>query len=419
MSEASESTALFTNDAIVFGILASILAVIFVSQRSEHPFLKKFYTYVPSLLLCYFIPSIFNTLGIIDGQESDLYYVASRYLLPTSLVLLTLSIDLKGVVQLGPKAIIMFLAGTTGIVIGGPLAILIVSSFAPELVGGAGPDAVWRGLATVAGSWIGGGANQAGMLEIFGASPDLFAAMVTVDVIIANIWLAFLLFGAGIAPRIDRIFKGDTSAIEHLRKKVENYRLSIAKMPALPDTMAIIGIGFGMTAIAHLGADNITPWITENFPNLDRLSLTSPFFWLISIATALGLTLSFTRARKLEGVGASRIGSLLLYVLVATIGMRMDIMAIFQNPGYFLIGFIWMLCHVIILLTVAKIIKAPFFFVAVGSQANVGGAASAPIVASAFHPALAPVGVLLAVVGYALGTYAAWFCGILMSVVAP
>ncbi len=419
MSEASGTTALFTNDAIVLGILTAILAAIFITQRSEKPFFKKFYTFVPSLLLCYFIPSILNTLGVIDGQASNLYFVASRYLLPTSLVLLTLSIDLKGIMQLGPKALIMFLSGTLGIVLGGPLAILIVSTFAPELVGGAGPDAVWRGLATVAGSWIGGGANQAGMLEIFGASPDLFAAMVTVDVLIASVWLAFLLYGAGMAPKIDRIFKGDVSAIENLRVKVENYRLSIAKMPALPDTMAIIGVGFGATAIAHFGSDIITPWIQDNFPTMDRLSLTSPFFWLISIATALGLGLSFTRARTLEGVGASRIGSLLLYVLVATIGMRMDVMAVFQNPGYFLIGAIWMMCHVTIMLTVAKIIRAPFFFVAVGSQANVGGAASAPIVASAFHPALAPVGVLLAVLGYALGTYAAWFCGILMSVVAP
>lgn len=412
------STALITNDAVVLGLLIGILSIIFITQRSQRPGFRKFYTFVPSLLLCYFIPSLFNSLNIIDGSASNLYFVASRFLLPASLVLLTLSIDLKAVLQLGPKAIIMFLAGTVGIVIGGPLAILIVSSFAPDLVGGAGPDAVWRGLATVAGSWIGGGANQAAMLEIFGASPDLFAAMVTVDVIIASIWLAFLLYGAGVAPRIDRIFKGDTTAIEHLRKKVENYRLSIAKMPELPDTMAILGIGFGMTAIAHLGSDLITPWIVEQYPQLGRFSLTSPFFWLISIATALGLGLSFTRARTLEGVGASRIGSLLLYVLVATIGMRMDILAIFQSPGYFLIGFIWMLIHVIILIGVAKIIKAPFFFVAVGSQANVGGAASAPIVASAFHPALAPVGVLLAVVGYALGTYAAWICGILMSLVA-
>lgn len=411
-------TPLFTNDAVVLGILITILAVIFSTAASSHPFWKKFYTYVPALLLCYFVPSIFNSMGIISGAESNLYYVASRYLLPASLVLLTLSIDLKGIISLGPKAIIMFLAGTLGIVLGGPLAILIISTFAPDVVGGAGPDAVWRGMATIAGSWIGGGANQTAMKEIFNVGDDIFSAMVTVDVIVANIWLAFLLYGAGISARIDKIFKGDTSAIETLREKVENYRLSIAKIPDLKDLTVIVAFGFGMTAIAHVGADVITPFMAQ-FEGLDRLSLTSPFFWLIAIATTLGLILSFTRARQFEGAGASRVGTLLLYVLVATIGMQMDIMAIIRQPELFMIGFIWMICHVTILLTVAKLIRAPFFFVAVGSQANVGGAASAPIVASAFHPALAPVGVLLAVLGYALGTYAAWFCGILMSIVAP
>jgi uncharacterized membrane protein len=411
-------TPLFTNDAVVLGILVTILAVIFSTASSSHPFWKKFYTYVPALLLCYFVPSVFNSMGIISGEESNLYYVASRYLLPASLVLLTLSIDMKGILSLGPKAIIMFLAGTVGIVLGGPLAILIISTFAPDVVGGAGPDAVWRGMATIAGSWIGGGANQTAMKEIFNVGDEIFSAMVTVDVIVANIWMAFLLYGAGVSARIDKIFKGDTSAIESLREKVENYRLSIAKIPDLKDLTVVVAFGFGMTAIAHAGADVITPFMAQ-FEGLDRLSLTSSFFWLIAIATTLGLILSFTRARQFEGAGASRVGSLLLYVLVATIGMQMDIMAIIRQPELFMIGFIWMICHVTILLTVAKVIRAPFFFVAVGSQANVGGAASAPIVASAFHPALAPVGVLLAVLGYALGTYAAWFCGILMSIVAP
>lgn len=127
--------------------------------------------------------------------------------------------------------------------------------------------------------------------------------------------------------------------------------------------------------------------------------------------------LSFTKARALEGVGASRLGSVMLYVLVATIGMQMDLFSILENPLFFLIGMVWMLFHIIIMLLVAYIIKAPFFFVAVGSQANVGGAASAPIVASAFNPALAPVGVLLAVFGYALGTYGAYLSGLLLQMV--
>ena len=412
-------TSLFTNDAIVFGILVSILAFVFTTSKSENPFWKKFYKYIPTLLLCYFIPSIFNSLGIISGEESNLYFVASRYLLPTSLVLLTISIDLPEIKKLGPKAIIMFLTGTVGIILGGPLAILIVSSFAPDVVGGVGPDAVWRGLTTVAGSWIGGGANQAAMKEIFNVSDTLFSSMIAVDVIVANIWMAFLLYGAGINEQIDAKFKADNSAITELKEKIEAYRAQILRIPDLTDTLKVMTVGFGVTAIAHLGADNIAPWISESAPWLAKFSLTSKFFWLIVLATTFALGLSFTKARELEGVGASRYGSLFLYILVATIGMKMNILAIFENPGLFVVGLIWIAFHAILLIVVAKIIRAPFFFLAVGSQANGGGAASAPIVASAFHPSLAPVGVLLAVLGYAIGTYAAWICGILMQGISP
>jgi len=409
-----EHTALFTNDASVLGILLMVLAFIFYTSSSEKPFWKKFYTYIPALLLCYFLPSILNSMGVISGEESGLYFMASRYLLPASLVLLTLSIDLKGIVALGPKAIIMFLAGTVGIVVGGPLTIIILSYISPDLVGGVGPDAVWRGLATIAGSWIGGGANQTAMKEMFGSSDALFSAMITVDVIVANIWMAFLLYGAGVSSRIDKWFKADASSIETLKENLAEFQAKNARIPNLTDLMVIIAIGLGLTGIAHMGADVIAPWVAENAPTLQKFSLTSKFFWLIVIATTGGLILSFTKLKSYEGAGASRVGSVFLYILVATIGMKMDALAIFDNPGLFLIGIIWMLIHVTILLGVGKLIKAPFFFVAVGSQANIGGAASAPIVASAFHPALAPVGVLLAVLGYALGTYAAWFCAILM-----
>lgn len=412
------ATPVFTNDAVVLGILLLILAAIFITSNIETPFWQKFYTFVPSLLLCYFIPSIFNSLGIISGEESQLYFVASRYLLPASLVLLTLSIDFKGIIGLGPKAIIMFLAGTLGIVVGGPLALLLFSYIAPGVVNGAGPDEIWRGLSTVAGSWIGGGANQTAMYEIYDPSDELFSAMITVDIIVANIWLGFLLYGAGISERIDTWFKADARPITELRKKIEEYKASIARIASLADLTTICAVGFGITAIAHIGADNITPWINTNFPSLKDLSFGSPFFWIIVIATTGGLGLSFTGARKLEGAGASKIGSLFLYVLVATIGMKMDVLAIFENPGFFMIGFVWILIHVFILFVIAKIINAPFFFIAVGSQANIGGAASAPIVASAFHPALAPVGVLLAVLGYALGTYAAIICSEIMRFVA-
>ena len=410
---------LIKNDAIVFGILMGILSFVFVTSNSNHPHWKKFYKYFPALLLCYFIPSVFNSLGIISGKDSNLYFVASRYLLPASLVLLTISVDLPAIKRLGSKAVIMFFTGTVGIVLGGPLSILLASMIAPDLVGGQGPEAVWRGFATVAGSWIGGGANQAAMKEIFDVGDSLFSAMIAIDVIVANIWMALLLYGTGVDDKINKWFDADVSSIDDLKLKMEQYKEQIMRIPETNDTMRVLAIGFGITGIAHLGADTIAPAIKNAAPELARFSLTSGFFWLIVISTTFAILLSFTKLRELEGVGASRIGSIFIYILVATIGMKMDILSIFDNPSLFIIGLIWMTIHAILLIIVAKIIKAPFFFLAVGSKANVGGAASAPILASAFHPSLAPVGVLLAVMGYAIGTYGAWLCGILMQVVSP
>ncbi len=409
-----QTSPFLTNDAVVFGLLMSILAFVFASSASKHPFWVKFYTYVPTVLLCYFIPAVFNSLGIISGESSNLYKVASRYLLPASLVLFTISVDLKGIVGLGPKALTMFLAGTVGIVLGGPVSMLLVGWIYPDLYAGTGPDEIWRGLSTIAGSWIGGGANQTAMLEVFGASPTLFGQMIAVDVLIANFWMAVLLFWAAKPEKLDKFFKADTTAIYALRDRIAKMRESTIQIPSIKDMLLILGIGFGVTGLSHWFADFLAPWFETNHPEWNQYSLNSAFFWIVVIATAIGLVLSFTKARDLEGVGASRMGSVLLYVLVATIGMQMDLGAILDNPILFLIGFIWIVFHASLMIFVAWLIKAPFFYVAVGSQANVGGAASAPIVASAFDPSLAPVGVLLAVLGYAIGTYGAYLSGLMM-----
>ncbi|NJY63333.1 DUF819 family protein [Salinimicrobium sp. CDJ15-81-2] len=414
---------IFTNDAIVLGLLMLALGFVFITSSSKKGFWFKFYKVVPALLMCYLIPAILNSLNIISDETSQLYFVASRYLLPASLVLMTLSIDLKAIFNLGPKALIMFFTGTIGIIIGGPLAILLISSFSPETVGGVGPDAVWRGLSTLAGSWIGGGANQAAMLEIFEYNPDLYGGMVLVDIVVANIWMAILLMGIGKSDSIDRWLKADNSAIETLKKKVTAYADSVTRNPSLADLMVMLALAFGAVGFAHWSADGISVFLTENYEafrdNKSALSsFASSFFWMISIATAVGIILSFTRAKEYEGAGASKLGSVFIYFLVATIGMKMDLTMVFDNPGLIGIGLVWMAIHAGLLILVAKIVKAPYFFLAVGSQANVGGAASAPVVAAAFHPSLATVGVLLAVFGYVVGTYGAILSTILMQIAA-
>ncbi len=412
---------LFKNDAIVLGLLMLALGFVFYTESQKKGFWPVFYKYVPGLLMCYLIPAIFNSFGLISADVSKTYYVASRYLLPASLVLLTISIDLKAVFNLGWKALVMFFTGTIGIVIGGPIAILIISTFSPETVGGVGHDAVWRGLATLAGSWIGGGANQAAMLEIYEFNQELYGGMVLVDIVVANIWMAVLLLGIGKRNKIDNWLKADNSAIDKLQEKVQNFSEKITRNPTLTDLIVILMFAFTAVGIAHFSADKISTFLSDNFeavsnPKSALSSFGSQFFWLISIATLIGILLSFTKAKNYEGAGASKIGSVFIYVLVATIGMKMDLGKIFENPGLILIGLVWMSIHAGLLILVAKLIRAPYFFMAVGSQANVGGAASAPVVAAAFHPSLATVGALLAVFGYVVGTYGALLCAELMRI---
>ena len=418
------------SDTVIFGILIAMLGLIFwTSSKKTGPW-ATFYKFCPMLLLCYFLPSIPTAFHVYDPQASNLYTMAKLYLLPASLILLTLSIDLGEILKLGPHAIIMFLTGTVGVVLGGPLAILIVSMFNPEMVGGASPTEVWRGLATVAGSWIGGGANQVAMKEVFlpevagddginERTNQLYSAMVAVDVLVAEFWMVFLLLGVGKAKAIDKLFGADASRVDALQAKMEEFSSRSARIPTATDLMVILGVAFGATSLCHVCGGWLATTIGENFPYLQRLSLDSSLFWLIVLATTIGVAMSFTRMRNLEGAGASKIGTVCIFVLVATIGMRMDILAVFEHPGYFVVGLIWMLFHVGLMFIVGYLIKAPYFFLAVGSKANIGGAASAPVVAAAFHPSLAPVGVLLAVLGYALGTYGAWICAQMMRLVSP
>ncbi len=407
-----------TNDAVIFGILLVILTLIFQTSSSKNPAWQKFYKFIPALLLCYFIPGIVNSIGIITVENSQLYYVASRFLLPASLVLFTIGVDFKSILKLGPKAITMTLTGTFGIIIGGPLAIIIVSAISPDTIISSGPEATWRGLATIAGSWIGGGANQTAMKEVFNVSDSVFSAIIAIDVLTYSVWFAILLYGAGINDKLNKFLKADTTSLEEVQKKLDNNIPNETNLSNKNDLMKLLAVGFGVTAAAHFLADIIAPFFQNNFPETARFSLTSNFFWMVVIATTGGLILSFTKFRKLENKGASKIGSLFLYILIATIGMKMEIFGFFQNYDLLLITSIWITFHAVLLIVVGRIIKSPFFFIAVGSQANIGGAASAPIVAAAIYPSLATVGVLLAVIGYALGTYGAWLCAVLMSLVS-
>jgi uncharacterized membrane protein len=415
-----QSQALFSNDAVVLALLFCSLLFVFYTSSLQNKNWIRFYDIFPPLLLCYFIPAIFNyPLGWIDGQESKLYSIAKDYFLPASLILLCLSMDLKAISGLGPKALTMFFTSVLSVIIGGPIAIFLSKIIMPDVVGLYG-DNLWKGMSTIAGSWIGGSANQTAMKEIYNVPQDLFGTMLVIDVIAAYVWMAILLYGANKSDKIDRWLKADNTSIKILKENSSKFRSKVERIPNTSEMVMLLSIVFIGVGFSHFIADIATPFLSQYESTLQELKLTtllSKFFWIVVIATTIGVFLSTTKVKNYEGIGASKWGTVFIYLLVTTIGMQMNIKSVMSNLSLLLVGLLWMIVHIIVIVVIARLIKAPFFFVAVSSQACIGGPVSAPVVASAFDPALAPLGVILAVLGYAVGTYGAILCGQLMSLI--
>jgi uncharacterized membrane protein len=384
-----------------FGLLAILMvipAVIYVINNHTG-WGKKFFGIIPPLVFAYFIPTILTSLGVIP-DSSPIYSQIKKFVLPASLLLLTLAIDIKGILKLGSKALIMFLTGTLGIVIGGPISLLIFKN--------ALPPEIWKGMAALAGSWIGGGANFIAIGQSVGTSESMLGIMVIVDVLAANILTGLLFFLAGRSDKIDKRLGADNTAIIELRDKVISFQKKTTRITTVTDYFVMLALAFGCSYIAYL--------LGNALPNIG--DIISHSTWKVIIITTMGVGLSFTPIKNYEGAGASKLGTVMLYLLIGVIGASANLKAVMEYPALFGMGLTWLAIHLLILFVVMKLIKAPLFFMAVGSQANVGGAASAPIVASAFHPALASVGVMLGIAGYVLGTYAALLCAKLLLLVS-
>ena len=414
MVDAVMPQAFIQDDIVIFGLIAGTLGLVFWTASRPGRW-QKFYNVVPPLLLCYLLPGIYNSLGLIDGAHSKLYNpVASRVLLPAALVLLTMAVDLRAILRLGPKLLAMYAATSASIVLGAALAFISMRAIAPQTMAGD----TWAGMATLAGSWIGGGANMMAMKEIFAVDATTFGRFAVVDVGVGYAWMAVLLMLAQRAANIDARSGANTAALDDLKQRVEAYRSQHERIPTLTDLMIIVGISFGTVGLAHALATPLSAWFGAHVSWAAQVSLDAPFAWIVGLCTLVGLGLSFTRARALEGAGASTIGTLLLYYLIASIGMQMEIGALFEKPLLLVLGVVWLGFHIVILWLVGRWLNVPLFYFAIGSQSHIGGPASAPVVASAFHPALAPVGALLGTLGYATGTVLAYLTGLMLRAIA-
>ena len=390
-------TPLIQEPMAVFGYLAAVFAAIF--WISEFPSLQKLFRITPAVIYCYFIPTLSTTVGIIP-MASPVYEWMTRYLLPVALLLLMITVDLKSILKLGRTALIMVAAGSIGIMIGAQIAYLAFAQWLP-------PEG-WKGLAALTGSWIGGTANMVAIAESVGTPDAIMGPIIVVDTVVGYGWMGVLLFLSAWQALFDRRLKADTSALAETNKLLAD--LDTHRRPTqLRDIAIILGLGFAGAILAvQLGAA---------LPVLGDPTIISHTTWAVLIVVTGGLLLSFTPVRNLEEAGASKLGYAALYLLLTAIGAQGNLMEVLSAPAFFFAGVLVITIHVAVMLAVAKVIKAPFFFVATGSVANIGGAGTAPIVASVYHPAMAPVGLLMAVVGYILGIYgalgAAWMLGAL------
>ncbi|UCC47503.1 MAG: DUF819 family protein [Gemmatimonadota bacterium] len=382
----------------LFVYLAAVLGAIL--WLSGLPKLRPIFRVTPVIIYAYFIPTLSTSVGI-TPIASPTYDWMARYLLPFSLMLLMVTVDVRAILRLGKMALVMMLVGAAGIVIGGPIALAVLGHWLPS--------DTWTGMAALSGSWIGGAPNMVAIKESVGTPDSIMGPIIVVDTVVGYGWMGVLLFFSAWQNRFDTYVGADTSTIQAVNRRLAD--VDRARLPAqIGDLAAILALGF-------VGA-YVCVWIGDRLPTLGDPTIVSHTTWAVVLVTSLGLALSFTPLARLERVGASRVGYVALYLLLAGIGAQADLRKVLEIPLYLGVGALWMAIHAAVLILVARLIRAPLFFVATGSMANVGGVISAPVVASVYHQALAPVGLLMAVSGYAVGIYGGLLCAWLLSLVA-
>lgn len=395
MNQAPATTALLTDPMAIFAYLAGLMGLLYWLSGLKP--LQKFFDVAPVILFIYFIPTLSTAFGITPAA-SPAYDWMTRYLLPLALFLLMLTVDLPAIARLGGMAILMMLAGTLGTAVGAPLTYLVFGGLLPE-------DA-WMGLAALSGSWIGGTANLVAVAESVGTPPNIMGPTIVVDTLCGYGWMAVLLAFSARQHLWDRRVNAQVGVLEETNRRLgelqENQRPIDTRSLAM-----ILALGFAATVAAVSAGARL--------PNVGTPTIISHTTWAILIVVTVGLLLSLSPLRSLEEVGASRVGYVALYLLLTGIGAQADLRAIFDAPVFLLAGLFWIIIHASVLLLAARLLRAPLFFFATASMANIGGAVSAPIVASVYQPAMAPVGLLMAVLGYIVGTYVglsvAWLLG--------
>jgi len=386
------------------GVLAVLVIVaaffFFLAQVSR----AKVFNYLPPLLFIYATPVFLNNFDVIPSQ-SIIYSGLSKFALPVFIVLMLIKVNVPAVVRVMGKGVLVMLMGTAGVVVGGVVAYLAVHNWLSE-------DA-WKGFGTLAGSWIGGTANMLATKEMLGASEAQLGLAVIADNVVYVVWLPLLLMSRDFAEKFnkwarvpaDRLEAMDAAAAIHVEDD---------NAPTMSQYLYLAAVVFGVTAIGHALAPSAADWIASASPALGGVF--SETTTRILLVTTLALLLSTTAASSLPN--STAMGTALVYVFVAGMGARASVAGLAEAPAFVLGAFIWIFIHGLFCLAGAWIFRVDVHSVAIASAANIGAAASAPIVAAHHRPSLVPASILMALLGYALGNYLAPLTGQLARIAA-
>ena len=398
------------------GIIAVLLVIEGLAlYAASMPRLRWLFKYVPFMFWVYFLPMLGNTLGLFAAQHGSAGRIITPvqdaiidYCLPASLVLLLLNVDMRAILRLGAVALAVMAAGALGVIVGGPVVMLIFGHWLP-------PD-MWKGIGALSGSWMGGSANMIAVSKGIETPPEIMGTIIVVDTIVAYSWMAVLMLLAGRQESFDRWNRSRMGMLDELRIRAAADGPGVSHPITLRHVVLMFSIAAAGCAVAVRASASLSDWVQTAMPSVG--SMIGPGTWAIILASTIGLALSMTPVRRLERFGASTVGYGLLYLVLAAIGSRASLADLGGAPVMVLVGLVWVIIHGIFLLAAGRLLRAPLALLATASQANIGGTASAPVVAEVYLSGLAPVGLLLAVLGNIAGTYLGLCCAALCRMVS-
>ena len=369
-------------------------AIVYTEKKSQH----KLFEYLPAIVIIYFVVMLFSTFGLWEKTESvtTTYKTVKSNLLPAMIFLMLLLADMREIFKLGKKMILTFLLASTSIALGfiGMFSIF-QSSFGAE---------AWKPFAALSGSWMGGTANMVAIQGALDLPDSAMGYTLLIDSIDYAIWVMILLALVPFAKKFNHWTKADTSVIDEVGAKLAQKEENKKPMD-FSSLFFLLGSALFVSTIAQYGASFL--------PTTSFLTTTT---WIVIIATLAGIVFAMTPLAKISG--SSELANIMLYLIVALIASRANFTELTEAPLYILAGFVIITIHVVIMVIFAKLFKLDLFSLGVASLANIGGVASAPILASAYSKALIPIGVLMAMMGYILGTFGGLMVGKILEMIS-